>query len=57
MPWEAHGCDMHRAGTWRGSESFVFAVLEATKADLKQQMFGLIQWFSVPIRQPSLLHF
>jgi hypothetical protein len=48
---------MHRAGTWRGSESFVFAVLEATKADLKQQMFELIQWFSVPIRQPSLLHF
>jgi hypothetical protein len=33
---------MHRAGTWRGSESFVFAVLEATKVDLKQKMFKLI---------------
>jgi len=43
MPREARVCDMHRAGTWTGSESFILVVR------IEKFLLGFTSELNIPI--------
>jgi hypothetical protein len=50
MPREARVCDMHRAGAWPGSESFILASEQKAlgRGFPRTHKFKLIQWLTSP---------